>query len=236
MKNLDKLMTDIDKTVDKKFKFSFKGFKKYFTIFSTTVLVGLLAIFLFRTSKDQPLHLSTIIKNDLEQIEKTLSKIDKECNILNILYNNVRIDFLNVEKFSGSTVGCLNLAYPQKWMGPYLQRNPTLQGKFYEIVKTREGFFLMPGSGVKLPNGLILGKNIKITPKTQMSDLIVDGGPLNYKGQALTIRLKFKIGDWDPVLTQTTTVDKINTALKEFNEAISFTKLDKTQDKNEGTC
>jgi hypothetical protein len=229
MKNLDKLMTEIDKTVDKKFKFSSKNFKKYFAIFSTTVLVGLLAIFLFKTSKDQPIHLSTIIKNDLEQIEKTLSKIDKECNILSILYNNVRVDFLNVEKFSGSTIGCLNLAYPQKWQGPYLPRNPSLQGKFYEIVKAQEGFFLIPGSGVKLPNGLALGKNIKITAKTQMSELIMEGGPLNYKGQALATRLKFKIGDWDAVLTQTTTVDKINTALKEFNEAISFTKLDSTQ-------
>ena len=57
-----------------------------------------------------------------------------------------------------------------------------------------------------------------------MTDLLADGGPMNYKGQELARKIEFKIGDWNSVFTQTTTVDKINSALKEFNSAMPFTQ------------
>ncbi len=229
MKKLDELMHTLDEKVDAELgsvtkKGPSKKFKKYFAIFSATVLVSLFIIFLVKTSKEGPVQLATIIQNDLEQIEKTLTDIDTTCNILSFNYDNVRINFFTVEKFVGSTIGCLNLAYPGKWHGPYMQRNPTLQGKFYEVMRVKEGFFITPGIGVKLPSGQVIGKDFVITPNTSMTDLLADGGPMNYKGQELARKIEFKIGDWNSVFTQTTTVDKINAGLKEFNEAMPFTQ------------
>lgn len=231
MKKLDELMNSFDEKVDKKFGPVSKKVKKYFAIFSATVLLSFFVIFLVKTSKEGPAQLATIIENDLEQIENILTNIDTTCNILSFNYDNVRINFLTVEKFVGSTIGCLNLAYPGKWEGPYLQRNLTLQGKFYEVIRAKEGFFITPGDGVKLPNGQVIGKDFVITPNTLINDLLADDGPLNYKGQKLARKIEFKIGDWDSVFTQTSTVDKINSALKEFNEAMPFTQA-QTSTKN----
>lgn len=226
MKKLDELINSIDEKVDKKFGPISKKIRKYFAIFSATLLASLFVIFLVKTSKEGPAQLATIIQNDIEQIEKILTNIDTTCNILSFNYDSLRIDFFTVEKFVGSTIGCLNLAYPGKWEGPYMRRNPTLQGKFYEVIRAKDGFFIAPGLGVKLPNGQIVGKDFIITPKTSMTELLADDGPLSYKGQKLARKIEFKIGDWDSVFTQTTTVDKINTALKEFNDAMPFTKLE----------
>lgn len=226
MKKLDELIDTLDKKVDKQFGPISKKTKKYFTIFSISILASLFIIFLVKTTKEGPVQLATIIQNDIEQIQNVLTKIDTNCNILSFNYDNIRINFLTVEKFVGSTVGCLNLAYPGKWTGPYVQRNPTLQGKFYEVARAKEGFFIIPGHGVKLPNKQILGKDFEITPNTSMNDLIKENAPLNFKGQILIGKIEFKIGDWKSAFTQTTTIDKINSALKEFNEAIPFTKLD----------
>ena len=132
MKKIDELMHTIDEKVDEEAKVLkpiSKELKKYFAIFSTVLLAVLFIIFLVKTTKEGPVQLATIIQSDIEQIEKVLIDIDTTCNILSFNYDNVRINFLTVEKFVGSTIGCLNLAYPGKWHGPYMQRNPTLQGK-----------------------------------------------------------------------------------------------------------
>jgi hypothetical protein len=227
MKKIDQLMHVLDEKVDEEAKTLrpiSKKLKKYFAILSTVLLAVLFVIFLVKTAKEGPGQLTTIIQSDIEQIEKMLVDIDTTCNILSFNYDNVRINFLTVEKFVGSTIGCLNLAYPAKWHGPYMQRNPTLQGKFYEIVRAKEGFYIVPGQGVKLPTGQIFGKDFVITPNTVMADLITDGGPLNYKGQELVSKIEFKIGNWDSVYTQTSTINKINSGLKEFNDAMPFTQ------------
>lgn len=151
-----------------------------------------------------------------------MSQIDQECNILSIRPGRAAIDFLTVEKFAGSTVGCFNLAYPKKWKGPYLQQNPSIQGKPYDIVRVMEGFYVLPGAGVKLPNGLVMGKDVVIRPDSRVSAMLQPGGQLNYKDQALGFRIKFKIGDWDTPRLDKGTIDKINEFLKEFNEALPY--------------
>ena len=70
MKKLDELINSFDEKVDKKFGPISKKIRKYFTIFSATVLVCLFVIFLVKTSKEGPVQLASIIGNDLEQIEK----------------------------------------------------------------------------------------------------------------------------------------------------------------------
>lgn len=229
MKKFDDLMHDIDEKVDKKIGPAWAFLQKYFVLFSASLLAILFAIFLYRVFHNRPYVLTTVIKSDLANIENILRQIDKECNILDIRQEAALIDFLTVEKFTGSTIGCLNLAYPAKWRGPYMSVNPTVQTKFYQIVRSREGFFVIPGKGVTLPNGLVIGKDIVITPEVSIKQMLLRGGRLNYLGEALGFQIGFKIGDWDKRKPSEDALERANEVLKEFNEALPFAQFATTQ-------
>jgi hypothetical protein len=223
MKNLDKLMNQIDAQVEKRIAPRWLFVQKHFVVFSVTLLSLLLAVFFFRVFYSRSYVMVSVLKEDLTNIEKILGQIDKDCNILSIRSGRAAIDFLTVEKFAGSTVGCINLAYPKRWKGAYVQQNPSVQSRPYEIFHVRDGYFVLPGYGVTLPNGLVMGKDIIISSTSQISMMLQTGGTLNYKGQALGFRIKFKIGDWDsPRRFDKETIDKINDFLKEFNEALPY--------------
>ncbi len=223
MKKIDDFMKNIDTQVEQHMPTAFFAFmKKYFVYFSSFLLIGITGLFVYQVLKERPYYLATVIKSDLDQIEKNLNAIDKSCNILSIT-PRAFIDFLNVEKFAGSMVGCLNLAYPDKWKGPYVQRNPTLQGIFYELVKTRDGFYIVPGSGVKLPNGLIVGKHFEVDRSAPIQQMVRPGGQLNYKGDSLARKIVFVIGDWDSPLRKTAgAFEKISDMIKEFSDALPY--------------
>jgi len=182
-----------------------------------------LLIFLLQTYQNKPHHVASVISENLATINRVLLKIDKECNILSIKGDGITLDFLTVGKFAGSVVGGMNLAYPKKWKGPYLKRDPLYKGIFYELVKAKDGVFIVPGKGAVLPNGLIVGKDFSITSITSINSMLQPGGKLYYKGKAFAIQIKFKIGDWDsPFRLGTEKIEEINSILKEFNEAMPF--------------
>lgn len=79
----------------------------------------------------------------------------------------------------------MNLVWPEKWAGPYVQDNPTIQSKKYEILKTKKGYYILPGTGVQLSNGMVMGKDIVITPETDIEELINAEHGLFYNGKAL---------------------------------------------------
>lgn len=222
MKSVEKIVKDLDEKVDSWGKRFFKHFKRYFPIFSIVLLLSLLILFLFRTYQEKPLFISSVISNDIEMIVKALNKIDKRCNILSVKNDRNYVDFLNVEKFVGSEVGCLNLAFPKKWDGPYVYDNPTIEGKMYEIIRFGELYFVLPGRGVKLPNGLVVGKDFDYDSAIKIDEMLDVGGCLNFEGQSLGEKLKFEVGDWDSVVEEET-LQSLNEMLEEFNAAMPFT-------------
>lgn len=222
MKNLDKIVHDFDVQVDKKMTPVWVFMQKYFVIFSASFLTILMSVFLIRVLTDRTQILTTVIQDDLANIEKILGQIDKDCNILDIRSSSAVIDFLTVEKFSGSTVGPLNLAHPHKWKGAFLSQNPTIQQKFYEIVHAKDGYFVIPGQGVKLPNELVMGKDVIINNETLVGPMLQKGGQLYYKGQACAAKIIFKIGDWDTSRPNNATIKEVDEVLREFNEALPF--------------
>lgn len=224
MKKIDDMMSQFDQQVEKQIKPIWPFVQKYFSFFSAGLLIGLLVIFLLRVFSDRSYILVASVKEDIRRLEQVLQAVDADCNILSIQGDRAIIDFLTVEKFTGSMVGPLNLAYPGKWQGPYLSQNPTIQQKFYEIVCGKDGYVLIPGHGVVLPNGLVIGKDIVITPQTLVNPMLAQGGRLNYKGQMLGMFLKFKIGDWDTPRPNKETIEHINEVLQEFNEAMPYAK------------
>ena len=229
MKWLDKMVHGVDVEVDRTMGKSGLFIQKYFAVFSITLLTLLLSFVFWRVWHSRPYVLSNIIAEDLAGIEKVLNRIDKECNILSIRSDRATIDFLTVQKFVGSTIGCLNLAYPERWKGPYLQINPSIQENFYEIVHAKDGYFVLPGTGVKLANGKEMGKDVIITHNTVVKQLLQPGGTLNFNGKAMGFRIGFKIGDWDAPTMKPDTVEKVNQFLREFNEALPFTCNDGMQ-------
>jgi hypothetical protein len=121
------------------------------------VLIGISAFVWWRQEsawQDQVIH------EHIATLHEIFVRIDTDCKIISFEHQKNYIDFLTVVKFVGSEVGSMNLAHPEKWQGPYLNDNPTFQEKYYQIVRTHKGYYIVPGEGVELSNGKVIGKDI----------------------------------------------------------------------------
>ncbi len=225
MKKIDDFMYKVDEKVDKIFQPFFKVTRKYFVLISSSFLVLLLGVFLFKIYYNKPRFVASLVEQDIKQIHKVLHRIDKDCNILGFKGQRVVIDFLTVKKFIGSVIGGINLAYPDKWDGPYMKTNPTMHQHFYEIARTQSGYYIVPGEGVRLPNGYVVGRDFELGYVADIEDMMKPGGVLYYKGKKFAYRFRFKVGDWDPVFgAREEVIEEINEVLKEFNAAMPFSK------------
>jgi len=131
-----------------------------------------------------------IIAYDVKKLQKIFEDIHQTCRIISFDYQKNPINFLNVKSFTSSEVGPMNLAYPEKWQGPYLADNLEVQGIAYQVVRTKNGHFIIPGDGVVLPKGKKIGLDLSIDENTDISALVLNKQPLNYKGRALAAPLK----------------------------------------------
>ena len=222
MKKIDQFIENVDRRVDQRLIPLMPFFRRYFSVFSATLLGLLLCVVVGKILYNKPYYLSAVITRDLQDIEQVLATIDKDCNILTLVQDRVSIDFLTVKNFAGSMVGGINLAYPDKWKGPYLPRNPMLQGHFYELVKARDGLFVIPGYGTKLPNGKIIGKDVVINKHTEVLPLIQEKNLLNYHGDPLALHVNFTIGDWGSKVLKARALESVNSLLEEFSSALPF--------------
>src|SRR5205085_10289622 len=116
--------------------------------------VGISLIDTMYRSKDDA---GIIMACDIARLKDVFQKIHKDCVIIDFDAQKNPINFLNVAAFSGSEVGPMNLAHPEKWQGPYLHDNPTIYHIAYQVVSTKQGYFVTPGDGVTLPNKKIIG-------------------------------------------------------------------------------
>lgn len=130
-----------------------------------------------------------IITGDVVTLQKIFERIHQTCQIISFDYQKNPINFLNVKEFTSSEVGPMNLAYPKNWEGPYVEDNLEVQGKAYQVVRTKQGYFIIPGDGVVLPNGKKLGSEVPIDETTDIMALTQDNQSLNYNGKALAAPL-----------------------------------------------
>lgn len=158
--------------------------------------VGLLFALLLITTvigylREKPTHTASMMAQDIAQLKEIFERIEKTCGILSFDYQANPINFLTIKKdgFIGSEVGSMNLAYPDKWQGPYLLDNPTMQGKEYEIVSTSKGYFIVPGRGVELPNGKIVGVDIMLDEHADVVAMMHDKEKLMFDGKPLAAAL-----------------------------------------------
>jgi hypothetical protein len=138
----------------------------------------------------QARHYQTVIMTShLVQLASIFKDINATAGITDFEHQRNYIDFLNVKKFKGSTLGSMNLTNPDRWRGPYVTKNPTLQEKYYEIVLTDQGYFIAPGYGVVLANGKIVGKDIDIASLTHANSLNNDKNQAHIDGVPFAIKI-----------------------------------------------
>ncbi len=157
----------------------------------SVVIIGcifaVITVFNFRYRAQETAGL--MMADDIQRLVGIFQQIDRECGIIDFDYQKNRINFLNVKSFVGSEVGPMNLKHPEKWRGPYLMDNPTMQEKEYLIVRTHEGYFVTPGEGVRVPSGKVIGKDIMLSENTDIGAMMLDPKTLNYDGKALAAEL-----------------------------------------------
>lgn len=136
-------------------------------------------------------NFTTSIEKDLTTLKEIIERINKTCRITSFDSLKTSINFLNVESFSGSEVGGMNLANPKKWEGPYLKENPKIEGVEYQIVHTRDGEFITPGDGVRLPNKKVIGTDILFDEGVDIEKMMADKNLLQKDGKSFVIKLNF---------------------------------------------
>lgn len=164
-------------------------------ILTILLFIFLVGVSLFRMFYQVQVYSDMIIAREVVELVEIFKRIDKKCKIIDFDYQKNRINFLNVEKFEGSEVGPVNLTYPQKWEGPYLKDNPTIQEKEYQVVRTKRGYFITPGDGVVLSSGKVVGKDIVLDENADIPPMMLEGKALNFKGKALAAPLSVGKGN-----------------------------------------
>jgi len=180
MKKLDQFIEHVDKEVDRRLQPWYSVFGRYFTLFSSVLFSFLLFFFIFKVYYEKPNVIASSIQEDVKSIHKALVDIDKACSVLSMRGERIELNFFTVAKFVGSEIGGLQLAYPEKWKGPYLHYNPHFQQKIYELVTAQDGLFIVPGLHIKLPNGYVVGRDFPITALTRVLPMLEAGGYLFY--------------------------------------------------------
>lgn len=168
-----------------------KSFRKKYLIpiLASTLFVVLTVITVLILTRYSGSYTDNIISNDISKLTKIFNKIDKDSVIIGFEHQKNYIDFLNVVKFSGSEVGSMNLAHPEKWQGPYLKENLSVQKKLYQIISNKNGYYIVPGDGVKIGNGKIIGKDIIFKFESDLDSMLKDKSMLLSNGKPLASKL-----------------------------------------------
>lgn len=163
------------------------------------VLIVITAVNFYYRPKE---YTAELIVKDLAVLQGIFKKIDDRCKILGFDYQKNPINFLNVGTFKSSEVGPMNLTYPAQWQGPYVSENLRVQGKEYQVVKTKKGLFITPGDGVALPNGKIISKDIILNEDADIQALMQDEKGLRYNGKMLAAPFGFGYSDFQKALLE----------------------------------
>jgi len=150
------------------------------------VLLGSMYYYLSHARVENERH----VASQIQQLKVIFNRINESCKITGFRDEKNRIDFLNVGTFAGSVIGSMNLMEPKNWKGPYLDESLTAQGKEYQIIVLKSGrSYIIPGEGVKLGNGQVIGKTLHITADSSIEDMMRDPKALYSEGQVLAAEI-----------------------------------------------
>lgn len=145
------------------------------------------AMTLWRNSR---LSFDEVAHDDITKLANIFERIQRDCYIVDFEHVFNHIDFLNVKNFSGDKVGSMELAFPAHWDGPYVKHNLRIQNRLYAVLKTKQGCFIVPGQGVQLANGKVVGKTLILDQNSNMKKLMQDPKSLGSEAGVLAAQLK----------------------------------------------
>lgn len=125
----------------------------------------------------------------VQKLATLFSKINQDTHILGFDLEKTPINFLNVRSFAGSTLGSMRMEFPSKWAGPYSQEAPKIQDHYYYVLKNDRGYYIVPGDGVELSKGKVIGRDVVLGPHTSIEELLKSEPELTYQGQPLIVKL-----------------------------------------------
>ena len=131
-------------------------------------------------------HFLTQVRNEedhglvmaIEKLQAIFNRINQSAHIVSFRGKKAPINFLTVRSFAGSSVGPLQLAHPDLWEGPYLTEPFEVQGIECQLVATKKGIYIVPGDGVRLANGKIIGTTLKFANDTDIDAMMIDPAQL----------------------------------------------------------
>jgi len=129
---------------------------------------------------------------DVCRLLHVLKKIHRSCGIDGFCEPLNSLDFLNVGDFSGDYVGSLRLTRSQSWQGPYLEEPVLYKSRPYAVLVNRKGYYIVPGNGVALDDGSVVGKDIVFDHECDVEELIRECPALSPKGKCLIARIPFE--------------------------------------------
>ena len=162
----------------------------WFGGFIGAVVIGLFVFVTFNYLSQARVANDGMIANQIKELQALFKKINDDCKIIGFRNKQDEIDFLTVGSFVGAEIGSMNLLEPDNWKGPYLNSNPTMQGKEYQIIKTSQGYFIVPGNGVSLSNGKVIGKTLIITPDSDIESMMRNKDELLSNGNVLAAHIE----------------------------------------------
>ena len=171
------------------------AFKKSTNFFLPIKFLGIVfivffIIVVFTLLRRPSVNSDSSIHQDIQKLQLIIQDIQYHCYIYNFLHDKNYIDFLNIKDFVGSQVGSMQLNFPQNWKGPYLHENLKVQNILYMILKNKQGYFIVPGDGVQLSNGIVIGKDLILDKNSNMKSLINDSKYLGSDSGVLAAEIK----------------------------------------------
>ena len=149
---------------------------------------------------------ATVVEH-ITMLQKALNRVNDDCRIVDFEHEHNYVDFLTVKSFVGSEVGAANLLHPDGWKGPYLRDNFTMQEKQYEVLVNKQGHFVVPGKGVRLGNGNVIGTDIVLNRLSDIKELVTHpGGLQTIDGKALAAQINVQGNPSERVLQHQVTM------------------------------
>lgn len=164
--------------------------RPWLSIIGATLFIGIFALVTFKFLSQAKRANDELIADHVAQLHEIFQKINSTCKITGFRHQKDHIDFLNVSSFEGSVIGPMNLLEPKNWKGPYLKESLTMNGKEYQILKTKTGYYIVPGDGVKLANGKVIGTTLLVTPLSDIESMMRDPNALLSSNRPLAARIE----------------------------------------------
>jgi hypothetical protein len=231
MKKLDDVLAKVDDVIDSKALQWGITFKKYLPLFAGALMVSMIVFIAWQGRDYKPLFIAHKINTHVCQVASCFEKLDQNCGLLGLVGERVPAEILasssRVDRASLTSGSVFKLINPEKWQGPYLV-DSEMEENVYEVVQAADGLFVVPSSGVELPQGFVMGYDICITKQTRVKPLLERGGVLNYQGVALGRQVMIQAHATPPssLLPQETNI--VNDFFKEFSASASYAFKEKT--------